>query len=85
MPLALQMSIHPVQSLSVLFGIEFRPTVGIGNGVGFAMPILIANPGVEYAVSSHVALTARLGLGPGITTQGVGFSFRALIGATIKI
>jgi hypothetical protein len=85
LPVALQMSVHPLPSLSVLFGAEFRPSIGIGQVVSFGMPILLLNPGLEYAVGNRVALTLRTGFGPSIGAGGVFFTFRALMGATIKI
>ncbi len=85
LPVALQMSIHPIPSLSVLFGAEFRPAIGIGQGVAFGMPIMLLDPGIEYAVSNRVALTLRTAFGPSIVGGNVAFTFRALMGATIKL
>jgi hypothetical protein len=49
------------------------------------MPILIGNPGIEYAITPRVALFLRTGFGPGVGTAGVGFALRAMMGATIKL
>ncbi|MEW5742971.1 MAG: hypothetical protein AB1938_28910 [Myxococcota bacterium] len=92
-PVALQMGIHPIRPLAILVGVELRPQIGIffggGGGVGFFMPMLFVNPGVEYALTDSVALTFRMAFGPGITAVGggggVGFSFRALMGVSIKL
>ncbi|MEW6432289.1 MAG: hypothetical protein AB1730_12350 [Myxococcota bacterium] len=91
-PAVLQMGIHPVRSLAILLGLEFRPQIiiafGGGGGAGFGMPMLFANPGVEYALSESVALNFRMAFGPGIVAAGggtgVGFSFRALMGVSFK-
>ncbi|GMU59439.1 MAG: hypothetical protein AMXMBFR34_12020 [Myxococcaceae bacterium] len=91
MPVALQMGIHPISALAILMGIEVRPQIGIsfgGAGVGFYLPLLFVNPGVEYALTSNVALTFRMAFGPGIVATrggGVVFAFRALMGVTIKL
>jgi hypothetical protein len=94
-PAALQMGIHPVRALAILLGIEFRPQIIIGFGGGgraaFGMPMLFLNPGVEYALTESIALSFRMGFGPGIYAAGqtgqagVGFSFRALMGVSFKL
>jgi hypothetical protein len=92
LPFALEAGVHPVPGLAVLLGLELRPQIGIGFSGGslFSMPILLVNPGVEYAVTPDVLLTVRTGFGPGVLAlsgggSGVGFSFRALVGAAIKL
>jgi hypothetical protein len=98
-PVALQMSVHPVRSLAILLGLELRPQIVVSfwtgggvfrtsGGAAFAMPMLFVNPGLEYALTETVSLDFRMAFGPGIVATGngggVGFSFRALMGASFK-
>jgi hypothetical protein len=92
LPAALQMGLHPLPGLALLFGLELRPKISFAftNGVVFGMPILLLDPGVEYAILPRVALTARLGFGPGVfagggISSGVGLSFRALAGVSFLL
>lgn len=86
-PLELQVGVHPVNILNVVFGVRMTPTIVVpfqqGWSAGFVMPILFG-PGVELFLARNLMVTLQTRFGPGVWASGgasaVKFSFIANFG-----
>lgn len=77
-------SLNVMEKLNVGVRLE-TGVVGI-VGLGASIPIMIGG-GAEYALTEQILLQARLKLGAGIWTNGIGaaFAFEGLVGAAYKL